>query len=41
MTAPATAGPTPTDPRAREIADALTAVHARIVDAARDAGREA
>ena len=41
MTAPATAGPTPTDPRAREIADALAAVHSRIVDAARDAGREA
>ena len=41
MTAPATAGPTPTDPRAREIADALAAVHARIADAARDAGREA
>ena len=41
MTAPATAGPTPTDPRTREIADALAAVHARIADAARDAGREA
>ena len=41
MTAPATAGPTPTDPRAREIADALAAVRARIADAARDAGREA
>jgi len=40
MTTPAPSCPTPPDPRAREIADALADVRARIADAARAAGRD-